>query len=136
MAAPSRIKVLIGILGLDQHEAGAYAASTLLRDAGMEVVYLGCFQLPRTIVKAAMEEDADVIGLSTHSWEYLDYMDELLELLRQENAHIPVILGGSIITPADGDLMLRKGVAAVLDSRSTPQAIVETVQRVAAGPPV
>jgi hypothetical protein len=58
-------------------------------------------------------------------------MDELLELLRQEKADIPVVLGGSIITPADGELMLRKGVAAVLDSRSTAQAIVETVERVA-----
>ena len=127
-----RIKVLIGILGLDQHEAGAYAASTLLRDAGMEVVYVGCFQLPKTIVKAALEEDADVIGLSTHSWEYLDYMDELLELLRQERADIPVVLGGSVITPADGELMLRKGVAAVLDSRSTPQGMIDAITRLAA----
>ena len=135
MAESAPIKVLIGIMGLDQHEAGAYAASRLLRDAGMEVVYVGCFQLPKTIVKAAIEEDADVIGLSTHSWEYLDYMDELLELLRQEQADTPVVLGGSIITPADGELMLRKGVAAVLDSRSTPQAIVETVERVARAHP-
>ena len=131
MTDTAPIKILIGIMGLDQHEAGAYAASRLLRDAGMEVVYVGCFNLPKTIVKAAMEEDADVIGLSTHSWEYLDYMDELLELLRREGADIPVVLGGSVITPADGQLMLRKGVAAVLDSRSTPQQIVDTVERVA-----
>jgi methylmalonyl-CoA mutase C-terminal domain/subunit len=127
-----RIKVLIGILGLDQHEAGAYAVSRLLRDAGMEVVYVGCFQVPKTIVKAAIEEDVDVVGLSTHSWEYLDYIDELLELLRGEGAGIPVVLGGSIITPGDGELMLRKGVAAVFDSRATTADMIETIQRIAA----
>ena len=102
------IKVLIAILGLDQHEAGAYAVSSLLRDAGMEVIYLGCFNVPKTIVKAAIEEDVDVVGVSVHSWEYLDYMDELLGLLRGENADIPVVLGGSVITPGDGKRMLRR----------------------------
>lgn len=100
----------------------------------MEVVYLGCFNVPKTIVKAALEEDADVIGLSTHSWEYLDYIDELLALLRAETADIPVVIGGSVITPGDGALMLQKGVAAVFDSLSTPQGIVETIQRITGGP--
>jgi methylmalonyl-CoA mutase C-terminal domain/subunit len=126
-----RIRVLIGILGLDQHEAGAYAVSRLLRDAGMEVIYVGCFNLPQTIVKSAIEEDVDVVGLSAHSWEYLDYIDELLGLLRSEGADMPVVLGGSIITPGDGALMLQKGVAAVFDSRATTQGMIETIQRIA-----
>jgi methylmalonyl-CoA mutase C-terminal domain/subunit len=125
------IKVLIAVLGLDQHEAGAYAVSCLLRDAGMEVVYLGCFNLPKTIVKAALEEDADLVGISAHSWEYLDYMDELLVLLREETGDVPVVLGGSVITPGDAERMLAKGVAAVFDSRSTPQSMIETITRLA-----
>jgi methylmalonyl-CoA mutase C-terminal domain/subunit len=133
-ASPARtrpIKVLIAVMGLDQHEAGAYAVSRLLRDAGMEVVYLGCFNVPATIVKAAVEEDADVVGISVHSWEYLDYMDELLALLAREAEGTPVVLGGSVITPGDGRLMIEKGVAAVFDSRSTPQGMIETITRLA-----
>ena len=125
------IKVLIAVMGLDQHEAGAYAVSRLLRDAGMEVVYLGCFNVPATIVKAAVEEDADVVGISVHSWEYLDYIDELLALLAAESGDVPVVLGGSVITPGDGKRMIEKGVAAVFDSRSTPQSMIEAIRRLA-----
>ena len=77
------IRVLIGILGLDQHEVGAVAVARMLRDAGMEVVYLGRFNLPGGIAKAAVEEGADVVGLSCHSWEYLHYLDPLLAALRE-----------------------------------------------------
>ena len=125
------IKILIAVMGIDQHEAGAYAVSRLLRDAGMEVVYLGCFNVPATIVKAAVEEDADVVGISVHSWEYLDYMDELLALLAAEAGGTPVVLGGSVITPGDGRSMLEKGVAAVFDSRSAPQGMIEEIRRLA-----
>ena len=65
------IRILLSLLGLDQHEAGAFAVARLLRDAGMEVVYLGRFGTPDRIVRAALEEGVDVIGLSCHSWEYL-----------------------------------------------------------------
>ena len=128
MPASSPIKVLIGILGLDQHEAGAYAASSLLRDAGMEVIYLGCFQMPKTIVKAALEEDADVIGLSAHSWEYLDYMDELLDspndLVQHPNGSIyftnPTYeLGGRPETePWEGSVRCQFANASHLSARS------------------
>ena len=73
------IKVLIGILGVDQHEVGAMTVARILRDAGMEVIYAGRFNLPPTIVQAAIEEDVDVIGLSCHSWEYIHYMDDLFQ---------------------------------------------------------
>ena len=78
------IRVLIGILGLDQHEVGAMSVARMLRDAGMEVVYLGRFNLPNDIAKAALEEGADVVGLSCHSWEYLHYLDPLLAALREQ----------------------------------------------------
>ena len=94
------IRVLIGILGLDQHEVGAMAVSRILRDAGMEVVYLGRFNLPADIAKAAIEEGADVIGLSCHSWEYLHYLDPLFAALRENGLDTPVVVGGSVVTEA------------------------------------
>ena len=86
-----RIRVLIGILGLDQHEVGATAVARALRDAGMDVLYLGRFNLPPDIVKAVVEEGVDVIGLSCHSWEYLHYLDQLLALLREQKVEIPIV---------------------------------------------
>ena len=94
-----KIRVLIGILGLDQHEVGAVGISRMLRDAGMEVIYTGKFNLPSMIVKAGLEENVDLIGLSCHSWEYLYYLPELLELLKKEKLDVPVMVGGSVITP-------------------------------------
>lgn len=117
------IRVWIGTLGLDQHEVGATAVARLLRDAGMEVVYAGRFNLPPGIVKAAVEEDVDVIGLSCHSWEYLEYIDELMQLLRQRDLNVPVVVGGSVITAGDDHLLREKGVAAVFG----PTAPVEDI---------
>ena len=73
MGKVENIRVLIGTLGMDQHEVGAIAVSRMLRDAGMEVVYTGTFNLPAGILNMSLEEDVDVIGLSCHSWEYLAF---------------------------------------------------------------
>ncbi|MBT6273690.1 MAG: hypothetical protein HOI95_06115 [Chromatiales bacterium] len=81
-----------------------------------------------------MEEDADIIGISTHSWEYLYYTPELLELLQQNDLDIPVVLGGSVITEEDAAKMLGCEVAAVFGSGSVVSDMIETVRRlVAAG---
>jgi methylmalonyl-CoA mutase C-terminal domain/subunit len=127
-------RVLIGTLGLDQHEVGAVTVARVLRDAGFEVVYTGRFNLPPAIVKTATEESVDVIGLSCHSWEYLHYIDELLEALAAAGVGIPVVLGGSVITAADRAMLLAKGVAAAFGSGALPEDIVATMRRlVAAG---
>ncbi len=125
-------KVLIAILGLDQHEVGAIAVLRLLRDAGMEVIYLGRFQLPADVVAVAVEEDVDVIGLSCHSWEYLHYLDELLELTTALDPETPVIVGGSIITPRDAQNVLAKGIAAAFGPGVGPEEIVSTISAIAA----
>lgn len=124
------VRVLIAILGVDQHEVGAIAVSRALRDAGMEVIYAGRFNLPVTIVKTALEEDVDIIGLSCHSWEFLYYVDELLHLLRNEKVSIPVIAGGSIITPGDEKKLMEKGIAAVFGAGASMDDIVDAVQRI------
>lgn len=128
-AAP---RVLLGMLGMDQHEAGAIAVARLLRDAGMEVVYLGRFNLPEGIAAAALQEGVDVIGLSCHSWEYLEYLDELFDRLRALDLDVPIVLGGSVITPGDATAVQARGVAAAFGPAADPARIVETVGRLAA----
>lgn len=126
------MKVIVGVLGMDQHENGAIAAAQVLRDAGMEVVYLGRFQLPPHIVAAARDEDADCIGLSVHSWEYRQYLPELFDLLREAGEDIPVVIGGSILSPGDEVELRAMGVAATFGPACPPAEIVEKVRGLAA----
>jgi methylmalonyl-CoA mutase C-terminal domain/subunit len=125
-----RVRVLIGILGLDQHEVGAISVSRMLRDAGMEVIYSGRFNTPDTIVQTGIQEDVDVIGLSCHSWEYLYYVPELLELIRQKAVNIPVVVGGSVITPGDREKLASMGVAASFGPSSSNKDIIETIKNI------
>jgi methylmalonyl-CoA mutase C-terminal domain/subunit len=127
------IKVLLGTLGMDQHEVGAIAVARMLRDAGMEVVYLGRFNLPPNLVEAAVQEGADVIGLSCHSWEYLHYLDEIFERLREAGREIPVVVGGSVVTPADARKVLEGGVAAAFGPGARPEEFISTIERLARG---
>ena len=123
------IRVLISILGLDQHETGALAVARMLRDAGMEVIYLGRFNLPEGIVAAAIQDDVDVIGLSCHSWEYLYYLDELTARVRAAGVSIPIVIGGSVIT--DSDRRSLTGIAAAFGATATRDEIVDTITRLA-----
>ncbi|MGO9118521.1 MAG: cobalamin B12-binding domain-containing protein [Desulfomonilaceae bacterium] len=128
-----RVRVLISILGLDQHEVGAVAVSRILRDAGMEVIYTGRFNMPAMIVETSIQEAVDLIGLSCHSWEYLYFVPQLMKLLTEQKAEIPVIVGGSIITPGDRVKLAEMGVAASFGPSSSAKEIVETIRRLAAG---
>jgi methylmalonyl-CoA mutase C-terminal domain/subunit len=126
----AKIRILIAVLGLDQHEVGAISISRSLRDAGMEVIYAGRFNFPPIIVKTALEEDANMIGLSCHSWEYLYYIVELIELLKENHAEIPIIVGGSVVTPDDRKILLEKGVAAAFGPTSPTEDIIQTIKRI------
>ncbi len=126
----SKIRVIIGMLGLDQHEVGAIAVSRMLRDEGIEVIYLGRFNTPAGIVKTSLEEDADLIGLSCHSWEYLHYLPDLLSMLKEKDLNIPVMIGGSVITPRDVEIVKNLGVAEAFGPSSTKDEIILTVKRI------
>ena len=126
------IRVLLSILGLDQHEAGAFAVARLLRDAGMEVIYLGRFGLPDAIVEAAVQESADIIGLSCHSWEYLYYLDELIGLLEERGLSIPVVVGGSVLTRTDAEEVRARGAAAAFGPGAASETIVADLRELAA----
>lgn len=127
-------RAVIGTYALDQHEAGAQFIARLLRDAGAEVVYLGRFNLPEHIAAVAVDEDADVIGMSCHSWEYLPCTRELLAALRAAGRDIPVVLGGAVITPTDAEQLRLEGVAAVFGPGATPADILATLEAVTAAP--
>ncbi len=127
-----KVRVLIGILGLDQHEVGAVAVSRMLRDAGMEVIYTGRFNMPAMIVETSIQEAVDLIGLSCHSWEYLYFVPQLIKLLAEQKAGIPVVVGGSIITPGDRLKLAEMGVAASFGPSSSAKEIVETIKDLAA----
>jgi methylmalonyl-CoA mutase C-terminal domain/subunit len=124
-----KIRVLIAVLGMDQHEVGAVAVSRLLRDAGMEVIYLGRFNTPAGIIKTSIEEDADVIGLSCHSWEYLHYMPDLLSLMHEQQLDIPVVVGGSVITAGDIAKLQDMGVDAAFGPSATNDEIVTRIRQ-------
>jgi methylmalonyl-CoA mutase C-terminal domain/subunit len=126
-----RIRVFIGILGMDQHELGAIAVAQMLRDAGMEVIYGGRFNVPATVVKTCIEEDLDVIGLSCHSWEYLHYLPDLFKRMKEARLQAPVIVGGSVITPGDRKKLLEMGVAGAFVSGTPNEEIIEAVRALA-----
>ncbi len=124
-------KVLLTILGIDQHEVGALAIAAEMRDAGMEVVYQGRFNLPPAVIEAAIQEDVDVIGISAHSWEYLHFLEELFDGLNVAGADIPIIVGGSVVTETDKQEILAKGVAAAFGPTDNPEAIIEGIKIIA-----
>jgi methylmalonyl-CoA mutase C-terminal domain/subunit len=125
-----KLRVLVSVLGLDQHEAGALAISRMLRDAGIEVIYTGRFSLPQTIYEVASQEDVDVVGISAHSWEFLYYAEELVELMSSLDPPVPVIVGGSVITDSDRQQVLDAGLY-VVQRGATEEEIVAEFRRLA-----
>lgn len=120
------IKVLVSVIGLDGHSTGAEVVSRILMDAGMEVVYLGIHQTPEMIVRAAIQEDVDVIGISSHASNYGQIM-ELMSLLEKNHLDdVLVVCGGTIPKHKIADLKAR-GVAEVFPPQSTSEAIVNYI---------
>lgn len=126
MSTGKGIKVVVSMIGLDGHSTGAEVVSKILMDAGMEVVYLGYYNTPEAIVQTAIQEDADVIGISSHASNY-SQIGDLLDLLRMKKMdHVLVICGGNI--PKKQTLKLKeKGVAEIFTPQSTSEAIVNYI---------
>jgi methylmalonyl-CoA mutase C-terminal domain/subunit len=126
-----KIRVLICMMGLDQHEAGAISVSRLLRDAGMEVVYMGRFNSSEMIIQAALHEDVDVIGLSFHSWDFLYYVPEMIEMMKERDIKVPIIVGGSVITRDDAKKLKAMGAANSFCPSAADREIIESIQKIA-----
>lgn len=118
-----KIKVIVSMIGLDGHTTGGEVVSTMLRDAGMEVVYLGCNQTPEMITQAAIQEDVDVVGISSHAANY-DQIEMLVDLMKKRNlADVLLLCGGNIPTHSARRLKM-KGVAEIFPPGSSREDIV------------
>lgn len=126
MSAP--IRVVVAKPGLDGHDRGAKVVARALRDAGMEVIYTGLHQTPEQIVEAALQEDADAIGLSILSGAHMTLFAKVLELLKERDAADIVVFGGGIIPEADLPELDRMGVAKVFTPGATTSEIVGWVR--------
>src|SRR3989440_10770908 len=123
-----RIRVVVAKPGLDGHDRGAKVVARALRDAGMEVIYTGLHQTPEQIVEAAIQEDADLVGLSVLSGAHMTLFRRVVELLRERGAGDIVVFGGGIIPEADIPELAQLGVAKVFTPGATTQSIVEWVR--------
>ncbi len=117
--APSRIRIVVGKPGLDGHDRGAKIVARALRDAGHEVIYTGLHQTPEQIVETAIQEDADLIGLSVLSGAHMTLFRTLVDLLAQREASDIVVFGGGIIPDEDIPVLEEMGVAKVFTPGAT-----------------
>lgn len=126
------IRILVGKPGLDGHDRGAKVVALALRDAGMEVIYTGLHRTLDQIVRAAVQEAVDVIGLSIMSGAHLPICRRLLDLMASEGiADIPVVVGG-VIPKQDVARLKAMGVKGVFPGGSTFDEIVAGIRAVAA----
>lgn len=133
MTAPKRI--LLAKMGLDCHDTGIITVASVLRDAGYEVIYLGLHNQADYVVKVALEEDVDAIGISFLSGQHMTQMRRLLERIRERGLSIPVFCGG-VIPKDDADELREMGAAQVVMpgtlSRDLLQLVDATLNRLPA----
>ena len=126
------IRVLLAKVGLDGHDRGVKLLARSFRDAGIEVIYTGLWQTPAASVHAAMQEDADIIGVSLHSAAHMTIMPEVLKWQKHYGIEdVPVVLGG-IIPQADYPALRDLGVAEVFNPGSSIAEIVAAIRKLAA----
>jgi len=121
------VRIVVAKPGLDGHDRGAKVVARALRDAGMEVIYTGLHQTPEQIVEAAIQEDADAIGLSVLSGAHLTLFQRVLDLLRERDAADIVVFGGGIIPDDDIAQLQRLGVRKIFTPGASTREIVSWV---------
>jgi len=126
------IRVLLAKPGLDGHDRGVKVVAKALRDAGMEVIYLGLYQTPEIIVEAAIQEDADVIGVSVLSGAHLSLFERIMHLLKDRGADMAVI-GGGIIPDDDIPRLEKMGVKKLFLPGASVEEIATYVESICSG---
>jgi methylmalonyl-CoA mutase C-terminal domain/subunit len=124
-----KIRVVIAKPGLDGHDRGAKVIARALRDAGMEVIYTGLRQTPDQIVAAALQEDADVIGLSILSGAHMHICPRIMELLAQKGMTDVLVLVGGIIPDVDVPKLRDAGVKGIFLPGTPMQEIVDFINQ-------
>lgn len=125
----SRIRVIIAKPGLDGHDRGAKIIARALRDAGMEVIYTGLRQTPEQIAAAALQEDADVIGLSILSGAHNRICPRLVELLREQGLDDVLVVLGGIIPDQDVPALQALGIRGIFRPGAAMADIVSFIQQ-------
>lgn len=120
-------KVIVAKPGLDGHDRGAKVVARALRDAGMEVVYTGIYQTPDSILRAVIQEDADVLGLSSLSGAHMEYAIDLCRLLKENDRDDILFLVGGTIPDEDADELRKVGVAEVFGPGTRTEEIISFI---------
>ena len=129
-SAPSRRhRILIAKPGLDGHDRGAKVVVKALTEAGYEVIYIGLHHDPAAIAEAALQEDAEAVGLSILSGAHLTLFPAVIELLRKNKMGDVLVFGGGIIPPRDIDALKAAGVGALFTPGTDTRRIVEYLDR-------
>jgi methylmalonyl-CoA mutase C-terminal domain/subunit len=123
-----KIRVLLAKPGLDGHDRGVKVIAAAMRDAGFEVIYAGLRQTPQMIVRAAIDEDVDAIGLSILSGAHMTLFPRVRELLAQEGAENILVTGGGIISEEDMRKLTELGVGRLFGPGTPLPEIIEYVK--------
>jgi methylmalonyl-CoA mutase C-terminal domain/subunit len=123
-----RIRVVVAKPGLDGHDRGAKVIARAFRDAGFEVIYTGLRQTPEQIVNAALQEDADVIGLSVLSGAHMTLCPRIMELMKKERLNDVLVLVGGIIPDQDIPKLKEHGISEVFQPGASTEDIVRYIR--------
>src|SRR5215470_8106527 len=125
-----RLRVLVAKVGLDGHDRGVKIVARVLRDAGVEVIYLGVHNTAEQIVRSALQEDVDAIGLSIHSAAHLTLFQEVAAGLKKNKAADIVLFGGGIVPDEDMPALKRLGVSKIFTPGTSLEEIVRFVKSI------
>ena len=124
-----KIRIIMAKPGLDGHDRGIKILARAYRDAGMEVIYAGLRQTPEMVVKAAVQEDVDVIGLSIHSGAHNYILERVVELLKEHDAEDIGLVVGGIIPDRDVERLRGLGIDAIFPPGTTTTEIIEFIRQ-------
>jgi methylmalonyl-CoA mutase C-terminal domain/subunit len=126
--AEKRLRILVAKPGLDGHDRGAKIIARALRDGGFEVIYTGLHQTPEMIAEAAVQEDADAVGLSVLSGAHMTLFPEVMRLLKERGAAEVAVFGGGIIPDDDAVKLKEMGVRQIFTPGASTEDIVKWVR--------
>lgn len=128
MSQETKVRLLVGKVGLDGHDRGAKIIARALRDAGFEVIYTGLHQSPEMVVDTAIQEDVDAISLSILSGAHNYLFPKVIELLREKGSQEIPVFGGGIIPETDIPGLKKAGVLEIFTPGATTAEIIEWVR--------
>ncbi len=123
-----KIRVIIGKVGLDGHDRGAKVIASALRDAGIEVIYMGLRQTPESMVEAAIQEDVDAIGVSILSGAHMTIFPKIKKLMDEKGLNDIILFGGGIIPDKDIEELMKLGIGKLFTPGASTIEIVDYIK--------